>query len=197
MSPLTHDVESKADEAVMSRQRQQNLIHEQNVLEVVDDALSVKEVHSRCKKVPVQGLGEAKVLLLAGDVGDGNNFLERDDLNGSHNADDVDVAREHGDEKAGNHHEGPYRPGNEGLFLLLVFGLGGLLRDQRKESVISYNSAIETQAHLFRDCGRLRDAAVAGVGWFRDCIADIGRHARPPLTFLVIEPNIATRHDGR
>lgn len=42
----------------------------------------------------------------------------------------------------------------------------------------------------------MRDAAVAGDGGFRGYIADLGGHARPPLTFLVIEPNIATRHDG-
>lgn len=143
MSLLTHDVESKADKAVMSCQRQQNLVHEQNVLEIVDDALPVQEVHGRREEVPVQGLGEAEVLLLARDVGDGNNFLERDDLDGSYKPDDVDVAGEHGDEKAGNHHEGPYRPGNEGLFLFLVFGLSGFLRNQRNALEIRYGSQVQ------------------------------------------------------
>jgi hypothetical protein len=39
---------------------------------------------------------------------------------------------EQGDKKAGDHHEGPYRPGNEGLLLLLVFGLLRLLGNREK-----------------------------------------------------------------
>lgn len=34
---------------------------------------------------------------------------------------------EQSDEETGDHHKCPYRPGNEGLLLLLIFGLGGIL----------------------------------------------------------------------
>jgi hypothetical protein len=129
---LTHDVESEANKAVMRRQREENFIHQQDVLEVVDHALSVQEIHRCRKEIPVEGLGEAEVLLLAGDIGDSDNFLERDNLNGSHQDNDIDVTGKQGDEETGNHHKGPYRPGNEGLFLLLVLGLLRLLENGDK-----------------------------------------------------------------
>lgn len=131
----THNIEEKANEAVVSGQRQQHLVNEQDVLEVVDNALSVKEIHGRREEIPVQGLGEAEVLLLAGYIGDGNNFLERDDLDGSNQNDDVDVTGEHGDKETRDHDESPYRAGNEGLLLLLVFGLGGFLIKLIKNAV--------------------------------------------------------------
>jgi hypothetical protein len=34
---------------------------------------------------------------------------------------------EHGDEETSNHHEGPYRAGDEGLLLLLIFRLDRFL----------------------------------------------------------------------
>jgi hypothetical protein len=36
---------------------------------------------------------------------------------------------EHGDEETSNHHESPYRAGDEGLLLFLIFGLGGFLSE--------------------------------------------------------------------
>lgn len=129
---LTHDVERKANEPVVCRQRQKHLVDQQNMLEIVDDAFSVEKIHGRREKVPVQRLGEAEILLLTGNIGDGNDFLERDDLNRSHNDNNVDVSGEHGDEKERDHDESPYCPRNEGLFLLLVFGLGGFLPVPRK-----------------------------------------------------------------
>lgn len=200
MSLLTHDVESETDKSVVGRERQQNFIHEQNVLEIIDDALSVQEIHGRCEEVPVQGLGEAQVLLLTRHIGDSNDFLEREDLNCSHNANDVNVSGEHSDEKASNHYEGPYRSGNEGLFLLLVIGLSGFLRNRRKRDLVSYSPQVHQDSItylLLGDCGLLGDAAVAWVGRLRGGIADVGGHARAPLTFLVRKPDIATRHDGR
>lgn len=125
--PLTHDVESKANESVVRGQREQHLVDEEDVLEVVDDTLSVQEIHCCREEIPIQGLGEAEVLLLAGDVGDGNDFLEGDNLDRGDQTNDIDVTGEHGDEKAGDHHESPYRAGNEGLLLFLVFGLNGFL----------------------------------------------------------------------
>ena len=49
----TEDVQNKADEAVVRRQRQENLVNQYNVLEIVDDALAVQKVHGRCEPVPV------------------------------------------------------------------------------------------------------------------------------------------------
>lgn len=97
------------------------------MLEVVNDALSVQKVHCRRQKVPIQRFGETQVLLLIRDIGDGDNFLEGDDLDSGNESDDIDVPREQRDEETGDHYEGPYRPGDEGLLLLLVFGLRRLL----------------------------------------------------------------------
>lgn len=68
---------------MMRRQRQEHLVYQQNMLEIVDDALSVQEVHCRREPVPIQGLGKAEVLLLAGNVGDVNDLFEGDNLNRS------------------------------------------------------------------------------------------------------------------
>ena len=65
------------------------------MLKIVDDALSIQEIHGRREEVPIQGLGESEVLLLAGDIGDGDDFLERHDLNCGDQADDIDMTGEH------------------------------------------------------------------------------------------------------
>lgn len=92
LETLTHDVESETNESMMRRQRQEYFIHQQDMLEIVDHALSIEKVHGRGEEIPVQGLGEAEILLLTGDIGDSDNFLEGNDLNGSHNTDDIDMA---------------------------------------------------------------------------------------------------------
>jgi hypothetical protein len=56
---LTNYVEHEADEPVMRCEWKQHLVNKHDVLEVVDDALSIKEVHSCPEKVPVQRLGKA------------------------------------------------------------------------------------------------------------------------------------------
>ncbi|KAJ8104906.1 hypothetical protein OPT61_g10502 [Boeremia exigua] len=73
----------KGDEAVVGGQGQQDAVDQQDVLEVVDDALAVQEVHGGAEEVPVQRLGEAQAAGLAGDVGDRNDLLEADDLHGA------------------------------------------------------------------------------------------------------------------
>jgi hypothetical protein len=118
---LTKDVEDKADEAVVSRQWQQNLVNEDNVLEVVDDALAVEKIHGGAEPVPVKALGGAQVSGAAGDVGNSNDLLEGDDLNGGDNEDDVDVTHEKSGEEQGDHDEGPEGTRVEvGLFLLVL-----------------------------------------------------------------------------
>lgn len=62
------------------RQWKQHLVNKQDVLEVVDHALSVQKIHSSRQEVPIQRFGKPQVLLLIGDTGDSDDFLERDDL---------------------------------------------------------------------------------------------------------------------
>lgn len=97
------------------------------MLEVIDDTLSVQKVHGGGQEIPVQRLGKPQILLFAGDIGNGDNLLERDDLNSSRKTDNVDVAGEHGDEEPRNHDKGPYCPCNKSLLLLLIFGQLGLV----------------------------------------------------------------------
>jgi hypothetical protein len=41
------------NEAMMSREREKNLIHQENVLEIVDYRLSVEIIHGNRQKVPM------------------------------------------------------------------------------------------------------------------------------------------------
>jgi hypothetical protein len=92
------------------------------MLEIVDHAFSIQKVHGRGQEIPVERLGKADVLLPAGYICNGNDFLERNDLDCRDDADDVNVARKHGNEEEGNHHKRPYCPSDECLLLLLIFG---------------------------------------------------------------------------
>jgi hypothetical protein len=92
------------------------------MLEIVDDAFSIQEVHGRGQEIPVERLRKADVLLPAGHICNGNDFLERDDLDRCDDDDYVNVAGKHGTEEEGNHHKGPYCPSDESLLLLLIFG---------------------------------------------------------------------------
>ena len=49
----THDVEHEADEAVVSGEREEDFVDQDDALEVVDDAFAVEEVHGGCEEVPV------------------------------------------------------------------------------------------------------------------------------------------------
>lgn len=112
---------------MVRRQGKQHLVDQEDMLKVVDDALSIQEVHGRSQEVPVQRLGKPDILLFTRGVGNGDDLLERDYLHRRHNANDVDVAGEHGNKEKRYHHERPYRPGNESLPLLLVLGQCGFL----------------------------------------------------------------------
>jgi hypothetical protein len=50
---LTKNVQHETQETMVGCEWQQYPIHQQNMLEIVDDALSVKEVHGRSQEVPV------------------------------------------------------------------------------------------------------------------------------------------------
>ena len=111
---------------MVSCQGKQDPVDEQNVLEIVDDAFAVQEVHGSAEEVPVQGFGEAQAAGLAGDVGYRNDLLEADDLDGGDDDDDVQVAGAEGEEEASDHDEGPCCAHDEvGLLLLVLALLGG------------------------------------------------------------------------
>lgn len=102
-------------------QREQDAVDEQNVLEVVDDALAVEKVHGGSEEVPVQRLGKAQTAGLAGHIGNCNDLLEGDDLHGGDDDDDVYVAGTEDPEEAEDHDERPYRACYEvGLFLFVL-----------------------------------------------------------------------------
>lgn len=107
---------------------QQYLVHQHDMLEVVDNALSIQKVHGRCQPIPVERFRKSQPSGSTRDVCDSYNFLERDDLNSCDNGNDVDVTHEHGGEEDTDHHHGPECSGHEGLLLLLIFGWAGILR---------------------------------------------------------------------
>lgn len=103
----TKDIEHKANKAMVGSQRKKHLVNKDNVLEVVDDALSVKEVHGGGQEVPVQALGGAQRSSSAGNIGDGNDFLEGNDLDCSDNGNHVNVSHEQCAEEARDHDQRP------------------------------------------------------------------------------------------
>lgn len=91
------------------------------MLEVVNDALAVEEVHGHPEEVPVQGLCESQTSRPARHVYDADNLFEGHDLDGGYDDDDVDVPGEQGAQKHADHDKGPYCAGDECLLLLLEF----------------------------------------------------------------------------
>lgn len=123
-----YDVEDEADEAMVGGQGQEDAVDEHDMLEVVDDGLAVEEVHGGDEPVPVEVLGGPQLSRAAGHAGDGDDLLERDDLDDGYADDDVDVAREEGGEEEADHDEGPEGADDEvGLFLLVLGRLRGLV----------------------------------------------------------------------
>lgn len=120
---------------MVSRKWQQHTIDQHDMLEVVNDAFSVEKVHGGAQEIPVQSLGKAQGAGSAGNVGNGDDFLERDDLDRRDNEDDVDVASEHGSKEDANHGKCPDGARDEGLFLLFI--LGHFLRRLRRNKLVS------------------------------------------------------------
>lgn len=139
---LTYNVEHEADEPMMCCKRQQHFVDENDMLKVVYHALTIQEVHGRPQEVPIETSRERKIPGSAWHCCNSDDFLKRDDLYGCNDADDVDMPGKEADEEGRDHHEGPYGPGYEGLFLLLVLGLRGrlcfvLLRNHQRTSSLS------------------------------------------------------------
>ena len=118
---LTNDIKHEADKAVVGCERKQDLVHENNMLEIIYYTLPVEKVHSGPKKIPIERSGESQVLRLAGYIGDSDDFFERHDLNPSDDENDVKMSRQHRGEEAGYHYHRPYCSCDEILLLLLVF----------------------------------------------------------------------------
>lgn len=93
------------------------------MFEVIDDALSVQEVHGRSEPIPVQALRGSELSRFSWDTGDCDDFLERNDLNDGDDQDDVDVTHKQGGEEARNHNQSPYSSGDEVRLFLFVIGL--------------------------------------------------------------------------
>lgn len=166
------------------------------MLEVVDHALAVQEIHRCGQEIPVQRFGEAQILLLVRDIGDSNNLLEGYDLDPGDEGNNIDMTGEQGDEETGNHHEGPYRSGNEGLFLLLILGLGGFLNFMLASDICIYiprPSAAITDLFGYRFVAAANFAGAPGFGDI-----DIGDTVAALVIFPGIESDISTRfrHGG-
>lgn len=92
------------------------------MLEIIDDALPIEEIHCRREEIPIQRLGEFQVLRSARNVRDGDNFFERYDLYRCDDSDHVDVSGQDGGKEASDHDERPYRSCYETLLLFLIVG---------------------------------------------------------------------------
>src|ERR1700761_9021565 len=103
-SRLTHNIQHKANKPMMRRKRQQNPINKHNMLKVIDDALSVEEIHRRSQKIPIQGFGETEAFPARRHVGDSDDFFEAHNLNDGDDDQDVDVSGEEGEEESRHHY---------------------------------------------------------------------------------------------
>lgn len=135
---FTDHVKHEADEPVMRRKWQQHFIHKDDMLEVVDDALAIEVVHGRAQKIPIQRLGEPQAPRPAWHVCDCNDLFEGYHLHPCYDKNDEYVAGEEGNEEGRYHDKGPYRPCDDGLLLLLVFGVLGFFLDLRGRRGVSF-----------------------------------------------------------
>jgi hypothetical protein len=169
----TDDVQHERYEPMVGSEGEQDAVDQQNVLEVVNDALAIQEVHGGAEEVPVERLGEAQAAGLAGHIGDGNDLLERNDLHGGDNDDDVDVAGAEDPEEAHDHHEGPYGAGYEVGLLLLVLARWGLLGSLRPSAGCW---ARKRGSAYWRRC----DTVLGGARGLRVVLAELGHALRGP-----------------
>lgn len=117
---LTNHIQRETDEPMMRRKRKEESIHQHNMLEIVDDALPVQEVHDGSQKVPIQRLCEPQLLVSRWYACDSNHLFEGDDLHSRDHRNQVKMPGGHRAEKDPNHRQRPNGPGDESLLLLLV-----------------------------------------------------------------------------
>jgi hypothetical protein len=72
----TGDIKHETYESMVGSEWKKNLINKQNVLEVVDHALSIQEVHGSSQKVPVQRLRKAEAPCSTWYIGDRDDFFK-------------------------------------------------------------------------------------------------------------------------
>lgn len=137
MSFFTDDIECERDKAMVSGKGEQECIHEHDVLEVVDQTLSVKEVVGAEQKVPIEGKTNnvriksrqnttarvmsvysnvpvrrsepGQLFLLARHVGKVNDFLVDQSLHHDDQQDHKGGSCSHTGKEAANHDQGPQR----------------------------------------------------------------------------------------
>lgn len=123
MADPTTDIEHEADEAMMRRKWWQDLINQNNVLEVVDHAFSIQEIHGSPQEIPVCRFCESQASGFAWNINDAHHFLERNDLNCRDEHYNIDVTCHDCANESSDHQKRPYRSCNEcRLFLLVVWG---------------------------------------------------------------------------
>jgi hypothetical protein len=104
---------------MMGRKGKEDFVDKHNMLEIVDQALAVQEIHGDTEEIPVQRLCEAQAPGLAGDVDDANHLLEGHDLYGGYDHYHVDVALEKRGNEGTDHDHAPNGSSDEGLLFLL------------------------------------------------------------------------------
>lgn len=105
---------------MVSGEREQKRIDQDNMLEVIDHTFAVQEIHGGSKKIPIQTLCELQLLLARRHICDSDDLFEGYDLHGANQRHDVDMAGRHSPEEGSYHHQCPYCPSYECLFLLFV-----------------------------------------------------------------------------
>jgi hypothetical protein len=159
---------------MVGSEREQNAVDQQDVLEVVDDALAIEEVHGSAEEVPVERLGEAQTASLAGHIGDCNDLFEGDDLHGGDDDDDVDVAGAEDPEEAEDHDEGPYCAFYEVGLFLLVLARGRWLGSLRLSAMGTFLGS--RGSAYWGDC----NTVLGGACGLRVVLAELGHALREP-----------------
>ena len=91
----------------MSCEREQDLVDENNVLEIVYDTFAVEVVHCCAEEVPVERLGESQTARATGHTCYCDHLLETHNLNGRNEHQNIDMTRKQCDEEASDHNKGP------------------------------------------------------------------------------------------
>ena len=148
---------------MVSCKRQKNLIHKQNMLEVVDDTLAVQKVHGDAEEIPVERLCEAQATGLAWHICNGNDLLEGDDLDGGHGNHYEDVTGAQGPEEASDHDEGPYCARYEVCLFLFILALGLFLDEL---GACQYVKLQADRGQTYRRRGFFFDGGTPGIAEF-------------------------------
>jgi hypothetical protein len=78
---LTKYVEHKAYKSMVSRKRQEDLIYQDNMLEIVYHAFTIQKIHGGTQEVPIQGFCKSQASSFTRDIDDADDLSEGYDLN--------------------------------------------------------------------------------------------------------------------